>query len=222
MLSLEQLTFNIGKKKLFAGISISFLPSSIIYLHGSNGSGKTSLLRIISGLQVPSKGRVLYRSLECKDLKKPYCNYIGHNNGLKLQLTVLEYLKFWSQIYDSLEALESAIYYFKLSSILHTKCHILSAGNQKKLALAKLMACQTNLWLLDEVEANLDQENKGLLYNLIISKANNGGIIILTSHSNIDIKTAEIIKLEDYTPLPMVLPSCAMERSLIDNKANDG
>lgn len=198
MLSFEQLTFNIGRRNLFTNISISFLPSSIIYLQGNNGCGKTSLLRMISGMQDPTSGKVLYRSLECRDLKKPYCNYIGHNNGLKAQLTVLEYLKFWSQIYGSIEALEPAIYYFKLSHILQAKCYTLSAGNQKKLALAKLIACSTNLWLLDEVEANLDQDNKELLYNLIISKANNGGIIILTSHSNIDIKTAIIIKLEDY------------------------
>ena len=69
---------------------------------------------------------------------------------------------------------------------------------QKKVALAKLIACQSNLWLLDEVESNLDQENKELLRNLIIIKANNGGIILITSHANIDIKSAQIINLEQY------------------------
>ncbi|MFP3012806.1 MAG: ATP-binding cassette domain-containing protein, partial [Rickettsia sp.] len=103
-----------------------------------------------------------------------------------------------STIYDSLEALEASIYYFKLHNILHEKCYKLSAGNQRKVALAKLIACQSNLWLLDEVEANLDQENKELLYNLIILKANNGGVIVATSHSNIDIKTAQIINFKDY------------------------
>ena len=63
------------------------------------------------------------------------------------------------------------------------------------------MSCQTNLWLLDEVDSNLDQENKELLYNLIISKANNGGIIIITSHSPNNIKSAQIINLEDYKTL---------------------
>ncbi|WP_367363741.1 heme ABC exporter ATP-binding protein CcmA [Candidatus Tisiphia endosymbiont of Nedyus quadrimaculatus] len=198
MLSFEQLTLIIDEKTIFTNISMTFLPSSIVYLQGANGCGKTSLLRIVANIQNPTSGNVLYRSLNCKYLKKPYCNYIGHNLGLKSQITVLEHLKFWSTIYDSLEVLESSIYYFKLHNILYEKCYKLSAGNQKKVALAKLIACQSNLWLLDEVEANLDQENKELLYNLIISKANNGGVIVATSHSNIDIQSAQIINLKDY------------------------
>ncbi|MCC8398325.1 MAG: heme ABC exporter ATP-binding protein CcmA [Rickettsia endosymbiont of Labidopullus appendiculatus] len=199
MLSFEHVTLIIDQKSIFTNISVTFLPSSIVYLQGANGCGKTSLLRMVSNLQDPTSGNVIYRSLNCKYLKKPYCTYIGHNLGLKSQITVLEHLKFWSTIYDSLETLESSIYYFRLHNILYEKCYRLSAGNQKKVALAKLIACQSNLWLLDEVEANLDQENKELLYNLIISKANNGGIILLTSHSNIDIKSAQIINLQDYS-----------------------
>ncbi|CAF0915340.1 unnamed protein product [Didymodactylos carnosus] len=178
---------------------MTLLPCSIVYLQGSNGCGKTSLLRMIAGIQNPTKGKILYRSLECEEIKKPYCNYIGHNIGLKSEITILEYLKFWSKIYDSIELLEPAIYYFKLHHLLHEKCYKLSAGNQKKIALAKLMACQTDLWLLDEIEANLDQENKELLYNLITSKANNGGIIILTSHASPLINTAQVINLEEYS-----------------------
>lgn len=198
MLSFEQLTLNIGKRNLFSDISITFLPSSIVYLAGPNGCGKTSLLRIMANIQNPTNGKIFYKGIEYGDLQTPYCNYIGHNTGLKGQITVLEYLTFWSKIYNSLETLEPAIYYFKLQNILYEKCYKLSAGNQKKIALAKLMSCQTNLWLLDEVDSNLDQENKDLLYNLIISKANNGGIIILTSHSPNNIKSAQIINLEDY------------------------
>ncbi len=195
MLSFEQLTFSIGKRTIFSDISISFLPSSIVYLQGSNGCGKTSLLRMVANIQNPTSGNILYKLWQCSDLKKPYCNYIGHNLGLKCQITVLEYLTFWAKIYNSLETLESAIYYFRLHNILDEKCYKLSAGNQKKVALAKLVACQSNLWLLDEVEANLDQENKELLHSLIITKANNGGIILLTSHSNIDIKSAQILNI---------------------------
>ncbi|UCM85673.1 MAG: heme ABC exporter ATP-binding protein CcmA [Rickettsia endosymbiont of Culicoides impunctatus] len=198
MLSFEQVTLIIEQKSIFTNISMTFLPSSIVYFQGTNGCGKTSLLRIVANIQNPTSGNILYRTLNCKYLKKPYCNYIGHNLGLKSQTTVLEYLRFWSTIYDSLETLESSVHYFKLYNILHEKCYRLSAGNQKKVALAKLIACQSNLWLLDEVEANLDQENKELLYNLMISKANNGGVILATSHSNIDIKSAQIINLEDY------------------------
>ncbi len=196
MLSFEQLTLVINKKTIFANINMTFLPSSIVYLQGANGCGKTSLLRIIANIQNPTSGNIFYRSLNYKYLKKPYCNYIGHNLGLKSQITVLEHLMFWSEVYDSLETLESSICHFKLYDILHEKCYSLSAGNQKKVALTKLIACQSNLWLLDEVDVNLDQDSKESLYNLIISKANNGGVIFIASHSNINIKTAQTINLE--------------------------
>ncbi|WP_375326941.1 heme ABC exporter ATP-binding protein CcmA [Candidatus Tisiphia endosymbiont of Nemotelus uliginosus] len=199
MLSFEQLTFEIGKRNFFSSINMTLLPTSIVYLQGPNSCGKTSLLRMISGMQNPTKGRVLYRALECEEVKKPYCNYIGHNIGLKSQITILEHLQFWSKIYGAIELLEPTIYYFKLHNVLREKCYTLSAGNQKKVALAKLMLCQTDLWLLDEIEANLDQENKALLYNLIISKANNGGIIILTSHMHPMITTGQIINLQEYS-----------------------
>ncbi len=199
MLSFEQLTFNINQKTVFSNISMTFLPSSVIYLTGPNGCGKTSLLRMIANIQNPSTGDIVYRFTDCGNLKKPYCNYIGHDNALKPQITVLENLRFWSGVYNSLETLESSIYYFRLHDILYEKCYKLSAGNLKKVTLAKLIACQSDLWLLDEVEANLDDENKYLLNNLIISKANSGGIIFITSHSGVDIQTAQILNLANYT-----------------------
>ena len=199
MLSFEQLTFNIHQKTIFTNISMTFLPSSIIYLTGPNGCGKTSLLRMIANIQDPTAGNIVYRFTNCNNLKKPYCNYIGHDNGLKPQITVLENLTFWARVHNSLETLESSIYYFKLHDILHEKCYKLSAGNLKKVAIAKLIACQSDLWLLDEVEANLDSENRSILNNLIISKANNGGIIFITSHTNPNIESAQILNLTDYS-----------------------
>ena len=88
--------------------------------------------------------------------------------------------------------------YFDLQNILSTRCLELSAGNQKKVALARLIACQSKLWLLDEVDSNLDDEAKKKLMHLIISHADNGGIAFLASHDEPEIKTAQIIDLNDY------------------------
>lgn len=201
MLSFNQLTCTINGTPLFNNLSLTLLPFSITYLQGANGCGKTSLLRIIAGIQKPTKGHIYLGSrpgIVIDNIKKPYCTYIGHNFGLKSELTIFENLKFWSSIYNSLEALEASIHYFKLGDILSKKYYQLSAGNQKKVALSTLLSCQSDLWLLDEVESNLDQENRSLLHNLIISKANNGGIVLMTSHEQPAIKTAQILKLEDY------------------------
>jgi heme exporter protein A len=201
MLSLHSLGFILEDKILFKNISISFLPSSIIYLKGKNGSGKTSLIRMLAGIQPPTQGEITFgkESLSISKLQKPYCTYIGHQLGLKLELTVLENLEFWSKIYNSEELVDAAIVYLNLQSLINKKCYELSAGNRKKIALARLISCQSKLWLLDEVDSNLDEANKDLLLNLIISHADSGGIVFITSHDQPKIKTAQILDISDCT-----------------------
>lgn len=200
MLSLHSLSFFIEEKTLYKNISMTFLPSSIIYLCGKNGSGKTSLLRMLAGIQSPSEGSITFskKSLPISQLAKPYCTYIGHRFGVKPELTVLENLEFWATTYDSEQLVHAAIVYFSLQDLINTKCYELSAGNQKKVALARLLACQSKLWLLDEVDSNLDPDNKTLLLNLIVSHADNGGIVFITSHNPPEIKSAQILDLAEY------------------------
>ncbi|ABE04170.1 heme ABC transporter ATP-binding protein CcmA [Rickettsia bellii] len=195
MLSFHQLKFNIYQKQLFDNLSITFLDSAITYIKGANGCGKTSLLRMIAGIMQPSNGNIFYKNLNINNIAKPYCTYIGHNLGLKLEMTVFENLKFWSEIYNSVETLDAAIHYFKLYDLLDEKCYTLSSGLQKVVALARLIACQSDLWLLDEVETNLSKENRDLLNNLIVMKANSGGIVLLSSHTENHIKSAQILQL---------------------------
>lgn len=195
MLSFHQLKFNIYQKQLFDNLSITFLDSAITYIKGANGCGKTSLLRMVAGIMQPSNGNIFYKNLNINNIAKPYCTYIGHNLGIKLEMTVFENLKFWSEIYNSVETLDAAIHYFKLYDLLDEKCYTLSSGLQKVVALARLIACQSDLWLLDEVETNLSKENRDLLNNLIVMKANSGGIVLLSSHTENHIKSAQILQL---------------------------
>lgn len=179
---------------------MTLFPSSIVYLKGKNGSGKTSLLRILAGIQKPTKGMVTYgkEPIPIRKFNKPYCTYIGHKTGLKQELSVMDNLKYWAQIYNSEELVDAAVVYFQLQELVYKKYYELSAGNQKKVALAKLITCQSNFWLLDEVDTNLDEENKKLLMNLIISQADSGGIVFISSHNNPEIKTALTINMSDY------------------------
>lgn len=201
ILSFYNLSFFVNYRDLFNSLTISFLPSTIIHVKGKNGCGKSSLLKIIASIQKPTKGSVYFGPLSVVEmgatsLQKPYCVYIGHRLGLKQELTVLENLKFWSNLYNSIETLEASIYYFNLQNILDTKCYKLSRGNQQKVALSRLLSCQADLWLLDEVDASLDQTNKELLHNLITLKASNYGIIVSASHGQ-PIKTAHILNLSE-------------------------
>lgn len=201
MISFEQLSCYANGKKLFSNLSFTALPSAIICIAGKNGTGKTSFLRMAARIQRSStKSKILFGTnlTNIELIKKPFCTYIGHNIGLKSALTVFEHLRYWSLLYNSFEVLEASIHYFNLEHLLEKKCYELSIGNKKKVALSKLLSCQSNLWLLDEADSNLDIENKRLLDNLIISKANNGGIIIMTVHETSSIETSQIINIEDY------------------------
>jgi len=195
MISLHQLNFNIEQRNLF-DLSITFLPSSIVYIKGANGCGKSSLLRMIAGIMQPSSGNIYYKNLDINNIPKPYCTYIGHNLGLKPEMTVFENLKFWSEIYNSVETLYAAIHYFKLTEILDEKCYNLSSGTQKIVAVARLIACQSNLWVLDEIETNLSKENRDLLNNLITMKANSGGVVLVSSHLENSIKSAQTLQFD--------------------------
>lgn len=200
MLSLNSVCINTNKLSLIANLSLTLLPSAIVYLKGKNGSGKTSLLRTIAGIQELSNGYISFgkNNTPIENFQKPYCVYVGHKTGIKPELTVAQNIEFWAKIYNSPELVSAAIFYFKLEEYANTKCYELSAGQKQKVALARLLACSSQIWLLDEPESNLDPTSKQLLNNLIISKANSGGIIIASSHHEISIKSALIINIEDY------------------------
>ena len=183
ILTCTNLKLNTESKEIFGPISLSLLPGSITKLSGKNGSGKTSFLKMISGLiSTNSDGEVLINDISIKETEKPYLTYIAHESALYDQMSVIENLEFWASCYNSEILIPAALNYFGLSDIADIKCSELSAGNKQKLSLARLICCESNIWLLDEPEVNLDEENKRNLYNLISVKANNGGIIIMTSH----------------------------------------
>ncbi len=195
----ENLSFKIDDKIIFANLGISLFPGSITHLKGSNGSGKSSLLKILCGLQQPNSGSVkLGKRYNILDISKPFANYIGHNIGVKDDLTVLENIEIFARLYESEITIPSTLHYFGLMDIMNEKAYNLSAGNRQKIALARLLCCHTGLWLLDEVDSHLDEKNRTLLHNVIATKANNGGVIIITSHQELTFKNVIELNIEDF------------------------
>ncbi|MCP5369622.1 MAG: heme ABC exporter ATP-binding protein CcmA [Rickettsiaceae bacterium] len=200
MITLQSLGLKIEEKILFHNISMTFLPSSIVMLRGKNGAGKTSFLRIMAGLQQASSGKLLFskEQFEFEYLAKPYCTYIGHKCAIKNELSTFDNINYWANIFCTNTLVEAAIRYFQLEDILYIRCSDLSAGLRKKIAMTRLILCPAKLWLLDEIDTNLDSSNKELLTKLIISHADNGGYSFIASHDWAPVKTISTLNLNDY------------------------
>lgn len=200
MLSCYDLSLKINDQVLFQGVSFTCFGGGLLLVRGNNGCGKTSLLRMIAGIQ-SHNGAITFKNGLIQNLTKPYSLYIGHKTGIRSDLTVMQNLSFWSRLYNSELMLEAAVMYWNLYDILDVECRKLSSGNQKKVALAKLLCCNSDLWLLDEVDTNLDDTNTKLLKNLIHTKMESGGVIIVITHNNsININNSEMntLYLRDF------------------------
>lgn len=192
------LSLQTERKILFQSLSFTSLAGSIVYLKGENGSGKSSFLRLLAGVQKPTKGDIKINNIDITILEKPFAVFIGHEIGIKIELTVLENLLFWANLYNSYFTIDAAIYYFNLTDLLKDKVYNLSSGNKQKLALARLLISNASLWLLDEVDCNLDENNTKLLHNLIVTKVNSGGIIFFATHLPVFTNNSHILNLQNY------------------------
>ncbi len=152
---------------------------------GKNGSGKTSLLKILAGISKESSGKITWDGVEIDKIRADFgkdMQFIGHKNFMKPDLTVLENLEFYASFYESEMLIPAALNFFKIEDLFDKKVKYLSAGMQKKVMLCKLMICPATLWILDEPDSNLDDESKKLLAGLIRSKTENGGMVMVASH----------------------------------------
>ncbi len=177
MISLNNLSHDIRGKSLFSNISVSIFPGAIVKIIGNNGSGKSTFLRILAGIQNQKSG-IIYTDIE-------KVAYIGHNIAVKDDMTVLEQLEFWAAITGDEILIPAAVRYMRIEDILGCYCYRLSSGNKQKVAISRLLVSDAKIWILDEVDSSLDEENLELLKNLIISKTSNGGIVVYSSHTDI-------------------------------------
>ena len=200
MLSCDNITVENSIFTIFKDVNFTVLPGTILILQGPNGSGKTSLLKTIIGLVKPSVGKIMWNDTDIrKDLLSFHKNvsYIGHKNALKPNLTILENLEFWAKLKGEKELLSPALHFFKLDKLSDTQVGSLSSGLQRRVELSKLLLSQSHLWILDEPEVGLDKESLKQLKGLLKIKAQDGGVIVIASHT-LEIEGASYINLLDF------------------------
>ncbi len=191
-----------GDRRLFANVNFLLGPGKFLQLRGPNGSGKTSLLRIICGLSTPAEGEIRWHGTRTCALEEEYykaITYIGHRNAVKDELTALENLRVSSVLggveINSQRAL-TVLEKIGLGGYKSLPARLLSEGQRRRLALARLSVCGTSLWLLDEVMASLDRTAVALVKSLIERHLSGGGMAIIATQQELDLSPTSKQRLE--------------------------
>jgi heme exporter protein A len=200
----EDLACRRGEPCVFTGLSFSLPPGGALVLIGANGSGKTSLLRLLAGLIPPAAGRLVWGSAPIDHdpaAHRARLHYVGHQDGVKLDLTPRETLAFWAALRGfKTPRLDEALDAFALAPVADWPCRWLSAGQRRRLALARLCVTAAPLWLLDEPISALDQDNQTRLEEVIVAHRADGGRVVVATHMPIEIAAAARLVLDDFAP----------------------
>ena len=196
MLTTQNLSCAHLNHPLFSNLSLELAAGELLLVEGPNGSGKSSLLRLLAGLATPSQGTILWQGRLINENDLAYAknlHYLGHANGLKLELTVIENLQLLSCLAaTSTNDTPTILSLLRLTQNQHTPAKFLSAGQKRRLALAKLFLFPKKLWILDEPFTALDKEMQALLLSQLTTHVQNGGISVMSSHQPILIKNIPI------------------------------
>ncbi|MBU0498835.1 MAG: cytochrome c biogenesis heme-transporting ATPase CcmA [Gammaproteobacteria bacterium] len=191
MLEVSNLSCVRGDRCLFRDVAFTLEPGELLYLHGHNGSGKTTLLRAVCGLILPDEGEVRWNGEDVRSLREDFTRdvlYLGHKNGIKGDLTGIENLRIGA-ILDgfgvSEQAAWDALERIGLDGHEDLPAKVLSQGQQRRVALARLLVNRARLWVLDEPFVALDKAAVELLQAVIRDHLANGGLVMLTTHQEV-------------------------------------
>lgn len=202
----EVLACRRGGRLIFAGLDFRLGAGGALVLTGSNGSGKSSLLRLLATLLTPEEGRLLWRGEPVAFDPARYraaLLYAGHLDAIKPALTCSETLRFWAALRGTANPdIEMALDRFGIGWAIDWPCRFLSAGQRRRLALARLVASPAPVWLLDEPTAALDGDGEARLIAAIASHRAAGGILAVATHLPLPLPGAATIRLDDYAVAP--------------------
>ena len=178
-----------GERRLFTRLDFATGSGELLHITGANGTGKTSLLRVICGLTLPETGEVRWRGRPVGRQRSDFhaeLTYVGHRESLKADLSAVENLSFELGLRRGLanEEMETALDVVGLSRATHVPVRSLSAGQKRRVALARCLLTRAPLWILDEPYTNLDVAGRELVDHLMTQHLETGGQVLLVAHQN--------------------------------------
>lgn len=199
LLQIRNLACRRDDRLLFERLNISLDAGQLLLVAGYNGSGKTSFLRLLTGLKLPDEGDILWAGTPVSTLAADYyeqINYVGHHDGIKRELTCLENLRLIQAMGVSTQlSLADVLEQVNLYRYGDTLAGCLSAGQKRRLAFARLLTVETKLWILDEPFTALDKKSVINFSALLIQHLQQQGMIVMTSHHDISLPGVNLQQL---------------------------
>lgn len=186
LLSVHGLSCERDGRLLFDGLAMSLHPGDCLELRGPNGSGKSTLLRAVAGLYPDYTG-----TIEAADSL-----YVGHRPGIAALLTAAENLGWYAALRPGGLGVAAALARVGMTGYERVACQQMSAGQQRRVALARLLTCPAPLWLLDEPLTALDGAGQGLVRELIDAQRRNGGAVLCATHQPLELSGAGVLSLD--------------------------
>jgi heme exporter protein A len=184
-----------GGREVFTGVGFSVGSGEALQVTGRNGAGKSSLLRMVAGLVRIASGRLALAEGDPEKTLPEQVHYLGHQDALKPSLTVAENIAFWSRYLGGREAGLLALETVGLIALAHLPAGYLSAGQRRRLSLARLLAAPRPIWLLDEPTAALDRDGQAMLAERMRQHLAGSGIIVAAVHGPIGLDAAQELRL---------------------------
>lgn len=200
-LHVDSLSQNRGSRRVIDNLSFRISAGEALLLTGPNGAGKTTLIRTVAGYLRPSAGSIRLEGGNNERSLAEQCHYVGHLNGLKANLTVEENCAFWAAYLEGQSAADvaprvlAALERLSVESLRSIPAGYLSAGQKRRVALARVLAVARPLWLLDEPTSSLDSASAALVAGLINDHIESGGLAIAATHLPIPLKASRELRL---------------------------
>ena len=202
MLEVSNLTAIRDDRVLFENLQFEIKPGELVQIEGRNGTGKTTLLRIVTGLGDREEGIIKWKGEEVEKSRDVFHQdllFLGHQTGVKRELTALENLRFYQSIHNNSSSdkeIFAALAQVGLAGREDVPVAQLSAGQQRRVALARLWLSNQILWILDEPLTAIDKQGVKVLESLFASHADNGGIVVLTTHQDMFADSPKLRKIK--------------------------
>jgi heme exporter protein A len=203
-LSAVNLACHRGGRDVFCGVNFSLGSGEALAIKGRNGAGKSSLLRMVIGLVRIAQGQLALEGGDPQLTIAEQAHYLGHQDALKPALSVEENLRFWTNFFGGEpDAIEPALDTVGLGALAELPAAYLSAGQRRRLSIARLLAVRRSIWLLDEATSTLDSSAQERLAGFMRSHLAEGGLILAATHGPVGIAGAQELRLGE--PIPSLL-----------------